>query len=78
MSVSLPRSSKICQRITGHTVPISAQPETRTADIALYLTDNTRVAQLTGWQPRRAVEQLVTDVHEWLRENEEALRPILG
>lgn len=78
ISVSLQELTEICQRITGNTVPITSQAENRQADIALYLTDNTRVTALTGWQPRRSVEQIVRDVHEWLRENETHLRPILG
>ena len=78
VSVSLQELTRICQRITGHTVPISSQAENRPADIAIYLTDNSRVTELTGWKPSRSVEQLVTDVHEWLRQNEAQVRPILS
>lgn len=78
MSVSLQELTTICQRVSGHTVPISSQPENRPADIALYLTDNTRVTQLTGWQPSRSVEQLIEDVYKWLRANEAELKPILA
>ena len=78
VSVSLLELTALCQRATGHTVPIAAEPERRPADIALYLTDTTRVTALTGWQPRRTVEQCVADVHHWLRDNETQLRPLLG
>lgn len=78
ISVSLQELTEICQRVTGHTVPITSQVENRQADIALYLTDNSRVTALTGWQPRRSIEQIVTDVYHWLRENEAQLKPILG
>lgn len=78
ISVSLQELTAICRRVTGHVVPIAAQAENRPADIALYLTDNTRVTELTGWQPRRSVEQIVTDVYHWLRDNETQLRPILA
>ena len=78
ISVSLQELTAICQRVTGHTVPIASQAENRQADIALYLTDNSRVTELTGWQPTRSVEQIVTEVYHWLRENETQLRPILG
>ena len=78
VSVSLQELTVICQRVTGHTVPLASQAENRQADIALYLTDNTRVTELTGWQPRRSAEQIVTDVYEWLREHEAQLKPILG
>lgn len=78
VSVSLQELTALCQRITGNTVPIAAQPDNRPADIALYLTDNARVTALTGWQPRRSAEQIVTEVHAWLQANEAALKPILG
>ncbi|NML68077.1 NAD-dependent epimerase/dehydratase family protein [Hymenobacter sp. RP-2-7] len=77
-SVSLQELTALCQRVTGHTVPISSQAENRQADIALYLTDNSRVTALTGWQPRRSVEQLVEDVYGWLRAHEAQLKPILA
>ncbi len=77
-SISLRELTALCQRITGHTVPIGAEAENRAADIPIYLTDNARVTALTGWQPRRSPEQIVTDVYQWLRENEAALKPILG
>lgn len=77
VSVSLQELTTLCQRITGHIVPISAVAENRQADIALYLTDNARVTALTGWQPRRPVAQLVQDVYEWLQANEAQLKPIL-
>jgi CDP-paratose 2-epimerase len=77
-SVSLQELTALCQRITGHTVPISSVAENRQADIALYLTDNARVTGLTGWQPRRPVEQIVEDVYRWLRDNEAQLKPILA
>ena len=78
ISVSLQELTAICQRVTGNTVPISSQVENRQADIQLYLTDNSRVTALTGWQPRRSAEQIVTDVYHWLRDNEAQVKPILG
>lgn len=78
VSVSLQELTSICQRITGNTVLIDSQPENRQADIALYLTDNTRVNELTGWSPKRSVEQIAVDVYDWLQANEAQLKPILG
>jgi CDP-paratose 2-epimerase len=78
ISVSLQELTSICQRVTGNTVSIISQAENRQADIALYLTDNTRVTELTGWKPTRSVEQIVVDVYNWLQENEVQLKPILG
>lgn len=76
-SASLQELTKICQEVTGHTIPIKAVAETRTADIRLYVTDNSNVTQLTGWKPEIGIKQIVEEIAAWLKENEEDLKPIL-
>ena len=76
-SASLQELTEICQAVTGHTIPIKAVAETRTADIRLYVTDNTKVTQLTGWKPEIGIKQIVAEIAEWLKENEADLGPIL-
>jgi CDP-paratose 2-epimerase len=77
VSVSLQELTKICQKVTGKTIPIKTVAENRPADIRLYVTDNSKVTSLTGWKPEIGVEQIVTEIHEWLAENRESLEPIL-
>jgi CDP-paratose 2-epimerase len=76
-SASLQELTKICQEVTGNVIPIQEVPETRTADIRLYLTDNTRVTALTGWKPKIGIRQIVEEIAAWLAENEADLAPIL-
>lgn len=77
VSASLQELTKICQKVTGKTIPINQITENRPADIRLYVTDNTKVTNLTGWKPEIGVEQIVKDITQWLTENREALEPIL-
>jgi CDP-paratose 2-epimerase len=77
VSVSLQELTRICQKVTGKTIPITTVAENRPADIKLYITDNSKVTALTGWKPEIGVEQIVEEIHEWLSENREALEPIL-
>ncbi|MFN3850998.1 MAG: NAD-dependent epimerase/dehydratase family protein [Spirosomataceae bacterium] len=77
VSASLQELTKICQKVTGKTIPINQITENRPADIRLYVTDNTKVTNLTGWKPEIGVEQIVEDITQWLTENREALEPIL-
>lgn len=77
VSVSLQELTRICQKVTGKTIPITTVAENRPADIRLYITDNSKVTALTGWKPEIGVEQIVEEIHEWLSENREALEPIL-
>ena len=76
-SASLQELTEMCQEATGHTIPIKAVAETRTADIRLYVTDNTKVTELTGWKPEIGIKQIVEEIAAWLQENEDDLGPIL-
>lgn len=77
VSASLQELTKICQEVTGKTIPIKQVTENRPADIRLYITDNTKVTNLTGWKPEIGMKQIVQEITEWLEENKEALEPIL-
>jgi CDP-paratose 2-epimerase len=76
-SASLQELTKICQEVTGKTIPIKVVPENRTADIRLYVTDNSKVTALTGWKPQIGIKQIVEEITAWLAENEKDLAPIL-
>ena len=78
VSASLQELTGLCREITGNTLEIGREAAERPADIPLYLSDHGRVTRATGWQPKRDVRRILEDVYRWLRENQEALRPILG
>jgi CDP-paratose 2-epimerase len=76
-SVSLCELTTSCQRVTGNVVLIASVPETRPADIPLYVTDFSKLTRATGWFPKRSMDTLLADVHAWIRAHESALRPVL-
>lgn len=77
-SASLQEMTAICEEITGNKIDISSVPETRTADLRIYISDNTAIANDTGWTPQKNVKDIFSDIYNWIRENEGALKPILG
>lgn len=77
-SVSLRELTDICAAVTGNTVAAHQVPETRTGDIPLYITDNAKVQQHIGWQPKRNVETVVSDIFQWIHQNEQQLKHILN
>lgn len=77
ISVSLQELTQVCQEVTGKTIPIKAVAETRTADIRLYVTDNTKVTALTGWSPQISIRQIVEEIHAWIHEYQETLAYVL-
>ena len=76
-SASLQELTQLCQETTKNTIPITSVAETRTADIRLYVTDNTKVTRLTGWKPKIGVRQIVEEITAWIAANEADLAGIL-
>ena len=74
VSLSLQETTRLCQEITGHSVPIQKVAVTRPADLKLYITDNQRITQATGWAPRRTPAETLTAIYHWIREAEPLVR----
>lgn len=76
-SASLLELTEHCQIITGNKVPINPVLENRQADIRIYLTDNTKVTDVTGWKPVIGVGEILKEIYNWIKDNEDSLRHIL-
>ncbi|MEM9328359.1 MAG: NAD-dependent epimerase/dehydratase family protein [Bacteroidota bacterium] len=77
-SISLLEMTAICQEITGNKIKIDSIAETRSADIPIYITDNTKIHSACKWRPTKDVRTTFQEIHDWLRANEDFLRPILA
>jgi CDP-paratose 2-epimerase len=69
--------TSICEKITGNKIQIASEVETRTADLRIYITDNSLIEKEIGWKPTKNVEQIFTDIFHWIKENENQLESIL-
>lgn len=76
-SVSLCELTELCREITGNEVPVKCVPETRQADIRIYLTDNSKISAAANWKPQIGVREILTEIHFWIKENELDLQHIL-
>ena len=77
-SLSLQEATVLCQRLTGHRISISAQPENRPADVIWFLTDNRRTTERLGWKPARDAETILRDIRDWLRAHPDLMTAIFG
>ena len=77
-SISLCELTELCQKCTGNEIAIASIPEDRAGDIRIYITDNSKVIEKTGWKPEIAVEQIIEEIYDWIKDNSEQLRPILA
>ena len=70
-TLSLYETTQLCREITGHQVPITPVPETRTGDIPTFITDSRQVMAATGWQPQRDAKTTLTEIYEWIHKFEQ-------
>lgn len=77
ISLSLRETTALCQEITGNRIEIGGIAENRPADLSIYLTDNSLVEKVIGWQPERPPGEVLSDIHLWIREHEVLLRGVL-
>lgn len=78
VSLSLQEMTALCEECSGRRIEIGRNPETRPGDIRLYLTDNRRVTEATGWRPRRDARAIMSDICRWIMDHRDALAAILG
>lgn len=77
-SVSLQELTRLCQAATGKTVEIESVMEDRPADVKLFVTDSTKFLEKSGLKWQKDAAATVDDIYNWIKENEESLKPILG
>lgn len=78
ISVSLQELTTYCEKITGNKIQIKKVIENRSADIPIYITDNTKITTLSGWKPKIGTEEILGDVFKWLRDNENSVKKLLS
>lgn len=77
-SASLLEMTAICEEITGNKIPIKSVTENRPADLRIYISDNSAIEAATGWKPEKTAKDIFSDIYSWLKDNEQALKPILS
>jgi CDP-paratose 2-epimerase len=77
-SISLRQYTELCREVTGKELEIGTEVETTKVDVPYYVTDNTKVTASTGWSPKMGVKEIVTDIFEWLKAEENTVRPLFG
>jgi CDP-paratose 2-epimerase len=72
-SLSLLETTELCREITGRVIDVRSSGEDRPGDIPIYISDCTRLHEMTDWRPRRAPAEILADIHAWIVEHEAAL-----
>lgn len=75
-SLSLTETTRHCEDLTGHRIAFSSVPETRPADVRLYISDHGLISKINGWHPRRDARATLADIFQWLKAEEQQVRPL--
>ncbi len=78
VSLSLRETSTLCEQITGNTVRVAADYETRAGDVPIYISDTRALGRRSNWAPREGPREILTDIFSWVHENERAIAAALG
>ena len=73
-STSLLELTELCQKITGHKVPIGSEKESTSVDIPWYISDYSKAQNHFDWQPKKSVKDIVLDIKNWLEKNQTLLK----
>lgn len=73
-TLSLRECTELCQRITGNRPTVGYNPEPRWADQRVYVSDIAVVSEMYDWSPTRTPVETLTDIYQWIVENESTVR----
>jgi len=77
-SVSLLELTRLCEEASGNRIEIGSDPNTRPADVPLYVSDNAHATAATGWKPARPISQTIEDTARWIADHRAMLDGIIG
>lgn len=72
-SLSLAETTELCREMTGVEIGIGSIAETRPGDIPIYVSDCSRLYELTDWRPQRSPRQTLADTAAWVDAHAEDL-----
>ncbi len=76
-SISLLELTKLCQSVSGKTIPISSKPQTHPMDVPYFVCDTSLLQKyLPQWRPKKNLNAIVLEIHSWIKENEAQLKHI--
>jgi CDP-paratose 2-epimerase len=77
-STSLKELTNQVEKVVGQKIDITSAHTTRPADVRVYYTDNGRLNQTIGWQPKKTVLNCIEDTFLWIKRNETDLVKIFN
>lgn len=77
VSLSLIETTELCRELTGKELEITRANEDRPGDVAVYISDCTKLSSITDWRPQRDARTILSDINDWIEANEAMIRATL-
>jgi CDP-paratose 2-epimerase len=77
-SLSLLETTALCAELTGTEIAVTPSAETRPGDLPFYVSDCTRLFELTDWRPRHAPREILAEIDAWITNDIDVIRRTLG
>lgn len=77
VNLSLLETTQLCRDITGNRIEIRPEPETRPADLSIFITDNQKVYNALNWRPKKDSAKILKDIYKWIEDNENSLSALI-
>ena len=68
-SISLKELTNKCELISGNKIKFKKIRKTSIFDIPYYVTDNSKIFKYFKWKPRNNIENILTDIFLWIKNN---------
>ncbi len=78
VSVSLKEMTALCRKVTGRQMEVKSDSRTAGVDIPLYLSDFSKARKAFGWSPEKTVENIISDIYNWIHSQESQLKPLFS
>jgi len=77
-SLSLLETTALCAEITGSKIAVYPSSETRPGDLPWYVSDCSRLFELTDWRPRHRPREILAEIDAWITTEIDSVRRALG
>ena len=77
VSLSLIETTGLCRELTGKELEITRANEDRPGDVAIYISDCTKLSSITDWRPQRDARNILSDINDWIKANKAMIRATL-
>ena len=64
--------------VTKSRLNIEPVAQERRADVRVYITDNEKIHQETGWRPQKTLDDILSDTYRWMDGHKDRLKKVLG